>query len=318
MKIHHYHFRPEADGSCMYENILQVCFIHIKGLCSPIPKFLLVYHACPWQHASITTQQYCHGPPLCTCRMAHILPRCDYILSRHSASLSRTSRLWVTPCAGSRALPVHNTTQRSSPRRSLHVGDNRWLQHQSTRIRWIQIGQATEVTAIPVGVPQKKHFVLNTYKSHTLGHTPAIIREVGLLDMSSTQCVYNSQFLYFLQAYSHCIQQGKHEHCHIKKFFPYTNKKNYAKQIVQHQWQEHHLHQACKQYHKTQHTIKSSPWPDISTQCGGPLPPTRSSITKYPIPSGWLAVLLEQHTRLDFVVRNATDLAMWACTPSYC
>lgn len=55
--------------------------------------------------------------------------------------------------------------------------------------------RATEVPAIPVGAPRKKHFVLNTYKSHALGHAPAVIREVGPLDMPSTQRVRNFQFL---------------------------------------------------------------------------------------------------------------------------
>ncbi|KAH9835781.1 uncharacterized protein C8Q71DRAFT_709596 [Rhodofomes roseus] len=83
-----------------------------------------------------------------------------------------------------------------------------------------------------------KRFALNTYKYHAIGHAPAVVRQVGTLDIPSTQRV--------------SAANGEQEHRRIKRFFPRTNKKNFAMQIAKHQRRERLLHQARKKYEKAQ------------------------------------------------------------------
>ncbi|TFY50777.1 hypothetical protein EVJ58_g10894, partial [Rhodofomes roseus] len=83
-------------------------------------------------------------------------------------------------------------------------------------------------TARTAGGARIVKFNLATYKWHSFGDYPYLIRATGTMDISSTQ-------------------HGEREHCRIKRYFPRTNKSsNFAFQIGKRQRRERLLHQIRK------------------------------------------------------------------------
>ncbi|KAH9912562.1 uncharacterized protein B0H18DRAFT_1088384 [Fomitopsis serialis] len=92
------------------------------------------------------------------------------------------------------------------------------------------------------GGARRAMFSLCTYKWHAMGDYPDMIRAVGTPDITSTQ-------------------HGELEHRRIKRFFPRTNKNNYAAQIGKRQRRERLLHQIKKKRNivRGQHSQSSAP-----------------------------------------------------------
>ena len=83
-------------------------------------------------------------------------------------------------------------------------------------------------------------FNMSTYKLHALGDYVATIWCYWTTDNYSTQVVSNLK-LNCMFFFDH--KQGKLEHCHIKRFYPQTNKQlTFTQQISTHHWWQQILH----------------------------------------------------------------------------